>query len=70
MQWTEITKDWKAVSKKFSAKWPKLTEADLTAIAGKREELVKRLEKYYKIDKVKLQNEVDAFIKTLKPVKA
>jgi hypothetical protein len=69
MQWTEIQKDWKNVSKKFTAKWPKLVEADITASAGKRDELVKHLVKHYKTDKVKLEKEVDEFIKTLKPAK-
>jgi len=70
MQWTEIQKDWKNVSKKFMTKWPKLTEADMTAIAGKREELVNRLVKAYKTDKVKLEKEIEDFIETIKPVKA
>lgn len=70
MQWIDIEKDWKNVSKKFQTKWPKLTDADIKAIAGKRLELMNRLGKYYKTDKVKLEKEVDEFMKTLKPVKA
>ena len=70
MLWTEIQKDWKNVSKRFQTKWSKLTDKDLTTIAGKRDELVKLLVKYYKTDKVKLEKEVDEFVNTLKPVKA
>ncbi len=70
MQWTEIQKDWKNVSKKMKTKWSKLTDADITAIAGKQDELVSRLGKHYKTDKVKLTKEVDDFIKTLKTVKS
>ena len=70
MMWNDIQKDWTGVSKKFKTKWPKLTDADLTAIAGKHDELIKRLEKYYKTDKAKLVAEVENFITTLKPVKA
>jgi len=66
MLWNDIQKDWKLLSKKFKTKWSKLTDADLTAIAGKRDELVKRLVNYYKIDKVKLEKEVDDFVKALK----
>ena len=69
MQWTEIQKDWKNTSKKFSPKWNKLQDADLKAIAGKRDELVKHLVKLYKADKVKMEKEVDDFIKTIKPMK-
>ena len=70
MLWTEIQKDWKGLSKKFKTKWSKLTDADLTAIAGKRDELVKRLVQHYKTDKAKIEKEVDDFIKTIKVVKA
>lgn len=65
MLWADIHKDWKNVSKKFKTKWPKLTDADLTAIAGKRDELVKRLVQHYKTDKAKLEREVEDFVKTL-----
>jgi len=65
MLWADILKDWKSVSMKFKAKWSKLTDADLIAIAGKRDELVKRLHGYDTTDKVKLEKEVDDFIKTL-----
>ena len=70
MQWNEIQKDWKAVSKSFQSKWPKLNDADLSGIAGKRDELVNRLGKHYTTDKAKLGKEVDEFVKTLKPMKA
>jgi len=70
MQWTEIQKDWKSISNKFKTKWSKLTDTDITAIAGKRDELISRLAKYYKTDKTKLEKEVEDFIKNIKPVKA
>lgn len=70
MQWTDIKKDWKYVSPRFKSKWSKLTDADLTAVAGGKEELITRLAKHYKTDKVKLQTEVDEFIKTLKTIKS
>ncbi len=70
MLWTDVQKDWKILSSKFKTKWPKLTDADLKAIAGKRDELVKHLVPLYKTDKVKLEKEVEDFIKTLKAVKA
>jgi uncharacterized protein YjbJ (UPF0337 family) len=67
MQWTELKTNWKDLQGKFKTRWTKLTDADLTAIAGKREELIKKLHNYYKTDEVKLGKEVDEFIKTLKP---
>lgn len=70
MLWNDIQKDWKSVSKQFKTKWSKLTDADLTAVAGKRDELVKRLVSLYKGDKAKLEKEVDDFVKTIKALKA
>jgi uncharacterized protein YjbJ (UPF0337 family) len=69
MDWNNIKTDWIHFSKKFKDKWPKLTDTDLNTIAGKRDVLVDRLCKTYNTDKVKMEKEVDAFIKTIKPAK-
>lgn len=70
MQWNDIQKDWKILSKNFKTKWSKLTEADLKTIAGKRDVLVKSLCERYDKDKAKIEKEVDEYIKTLKAAKA
>jgi uncharacterized protein YjbJ (UPF0337 family) len=70
MLWNEIEKDWKNLSNKFKTKWSKLTDADIKAIGGKRNELIERLTKQYKTERNKIEKEVDDFAKTLKPVKA
>lgn len=66
MQWNDIKANWTDFRKEFQVKWSKLSEADLTAIGGKRDELISRLQKAYKTDKVKLEKEVDDFIRSLK----
>ncbi|MCB9896447.1 MAG: CsbD family protein [Planctomycetes bacterium] len=66
MLWNDVTSNWQDLRKEFQVKWSKLTETDLTAINGKRDELVRRLQTAYKTDKVKLEKEVDDFIKSLK----
>jgi len=70
MQWNDIQKDWKALSKNFNAKWSKLTDADLNTIAGKRDVLVESLCERYDKDAAKVEKEIDEFVKTLKSVKA
>lgn len=65
MQWNEIQKTWDTQKKEFMAKWPKLTDADLTAIAGKRDELVQKLHGYYKTEKPQLEKDIEAFTRTL-----
>lgn len=66
MQWTEVKTEWKDLQGKFKAKWMKLTDADLKAIGGKRDELIKLLKKYYKADEAKMEQQVDEFVKMLK----
>jgi uncharacterized protein YjbJ (UPF0337 family) len=69
MQWTELKTNWKDLQTKVQSKWTKLTQDDLKAIAGNREELIKRLQSHYKTEKVKLSQEVDDFVKNFKPAK-
>jgi uncharacterized protein YjbJ (UPF0337 family) len=69
MQWMDIKANWKDVQLKFQKKWTKLTEADLKAVAGKREELIKRLNKLYGTDETKLGKEIDEFVKNIEPLK-
>ena len=66
MQWKEIETNWINHKKQFQTKWPKLTDVDLTAIAGKRTELINCLHKAYKTEKPKLEQEVEDFLRTLK----
>ena len=47
-------------------KWGKLTDDDLTTIAGKREQLAGVLQKHYGIAKEQAEKDVDEFAKTLK----
>lgn len=69
MLWKDLKANWKDHEKKFLTKWPKLTKADYTAIAGKREELVARLVKLYKMEKPKAEKEIDEFVAKLAPQK-
>ena len=66
MKWKEVKDQWPVLGKRFQTKWTKLTDADLKAIGGKREELIERLHKTYKLEKPKLEKEIDEFTKTLK----
>ena len=65
MNWQQVAANWKDVSKQFHTKWGKLTEADLKAIGGKRDELVSRIQKLDSLDKTKAEKEAEDFVKTL-----
>ena len=40
MKWTEIEQNWAAMIPSIQARWPEVSEADLTSLSGKRDELV------------------------------
>ena len=49
MNWDRIEGNWKQMTGKVKEGWGKLTDDDLTAIAGKRDQLVGRLQERYGI---------------------
>ncbi len=61
MNWDQIKGDWKQFKGKVKEKWGKLTDNDLEIIAGKKDQLVGRLQKEYGYQKEQAEKEVDAF---------
>lgn len=66
MNWDTIKGQWKQFTGRLKAKWGKLTDDDLTAIAGKRDELLGKLQERYGYEKDQAERELDEFIRTLK----
>ena len=66
MNWDQIAGDWKQFTGKLKARWGKLTDDDLTTIAGKRDQLAGLLQQRYGYAKDKAEEELDAFMKSLK----
>ena len=67
MNWDQIKVNWKAVSDKIKLTWGKLSEDDLTAIAGQRGQLVVLLQERYVYTKAVAENKVDQFAQGLAP---
>ena len=67
MNWDQIAGNWKQFTGKVKEKWGKLTDDDLTAIAGKREHLAGILQQRYGYAKDQAEKELDEFSKALKP---
>ncbi len=65
MNWDILKGNWKQWTGKLKAKWGKLTDDDLTSIAGKRDQLLGKLQERYGYQKEQAEKEVDAFIGTL-----
>jgi len=65
MNWEQIAGNWKQFTGKVKEKWGKLTDDDLTAVAGKRDQLAGRLQQRYGYEK-EAERELDEFARSLK----
>jgi uncharacterized protein YjbJ (UPF0337 family) len=60
----QIEGNWKQFSGKVKEKWGKLTDDDLTRIAGKKDQLVGMIQERYGIKKEEAQKELDELYRT------
>src|SRR6266567_4366928 len=61
MNWDQIAGNWKHFKGKVKEKWGKLTDDDLTTIAGKRDQLSGLLQQRYGFAKDEAEAELDKF---------
>ena len=61
MNWDQIKGDWHQLSRRLKEKWKKLTDDDLSAIAGRRDQLEGVLQTRYGYDKQQARFELDKF---------
>jgi uncharacterized protein YjbJ (UPF0337 family) len=61
MNWDQVEGNWKQFSGKVKEKWAKLTDDDMTMIAGKRDQLVGRIQELYGIKKEEAEKQLDEF---------
>ena len=59
MNWDQVEGNWKQYSGKVKDKWGKLTDDDLTRIAGKRDQLLGRLQELYGIRREEAEKQVN-----------
>jgi uncharacterized protein YjbJ (UPF0337 family) len=65
MNWDQIEGKWKEIKGKIRTKFAKLTDDDLDAIGGKKDELVGRLQQRYGYEKDQAEREADDAIRGL-----
>ena len=65
MNWDQVEGTWKQSKGKIRQKWGKLTDDDLEVIAGKRDQLIGRLQVRYGIAREEAERQADAFVKGL-----
>jgi uncharacterized protein YjbJ (UPF0337 family) len=61
MNWDQIQGKWKQSTGAVKEKWGKLTDDDLTVIAGKKDQLVGKIQERYGIAKDAAEKQVDDF---------
>ena len=66
MNWDRVKGNWKQFQGKVKEKWGKLTDDDLTAIAGKRDQLAGIFQQRYGYEKAQAEKELDEFTRSLK----
>ncbi len=67
MNWDVVKGDWKQFKGKVKEKWGKLTDDDLTTVAGRRDQLLGKLQERYGYGKDQAERELDEFARTLAP---
>ena len=67
MNWDQVKGNWKQFKGKAKEKWGKLTDDDLTTIAGKRDQLSGLLQQRYGYAKDQAEEELDKFSHALNP---
>jgi len=65
MNWTQIEGKWKRLSGQVKSEWAKLTDDDLKLIAGKRDQLVGKIQEHYGVIKDDAEKQIDLWIATL-----
>lgn len=66
MNWDQVQGSWKQIQGQVKSKWGKLTDDDLTVVAGKRDELAGILQQKYGYAKEQAEKELDTFLQTIK----
>jgi uncharacterized protein YjbJ (UPF0337 family) len=58
VNWDQVEGQWKQMKGKVKTKWGKLTDDDLTTIAGHKDQLVGRIQERYGIQKDEAERQV------------
>ncbi len=61
MNWDQIEGNWTQVKGNIREKWGKLTDDDLDVVAGKRDQLLGKLQVRYGLELDELEKQLDEF---------
>jgi len=63
MNWDQMEGKWKQMTGRVKQKWGKLTDDDLTVIAGKRDQFLGKLQERYGMSRDQAERDVDDWLK-------
>lgn len=63
MNWDQVEGNWKQLKGKAKENWGKLTDDDLDVVAGKRDQLIGRLQKRYGLAREEAEKEAERWVK-------
>lgn len=66
MNWDQTEGKWKQLKGSVKEQWGKLTDDDLTNIAGKRDQLIGKLQERYGVVKDDAEKQIDKWLAILK----
>jgi len=61
MNWDQVEGHWKQLKGQVKQKWGKLTDDDFDVIAGRRDELLGKLQERYGIKREQAERQLDEF---------
>ena len=65
MDWDRIQGNWKQFSGKVKEKWSELTDDDLGALDGRREQLKGKIQERYGYGKDQVRKDIDEWLRTV-----
>lgn len=63
MNWDRVEGNWKQLKGKAREKWGKLTDSDFEQVAGKRDQLIGRIQERYGITREEAQKQADEWVR-------
>ncbi len=66
MNWDQAAGNWKYWTGRIKEKWGKLSDDELTEVAGHREKMTGLLQSKYGYAKEQIENDLDSFAATIK----
>ena len=65
MDWDRVQGNWKQFSGKVKEKWSELTDDDLGALDGRREQLEGKIQERYGYGKDQVRKDIDDWLRTV-----